>query len=98
MKAQISVRLHEPLLRQLDREACKRRVRRSDRVREALEAFLSGEVAAIGSQPYEGVRDLVGRLTGGPPDLGEQHRKYLRDLILPRKRTKAAARGRNGTA
>ena len=98
MRAQISVRLYEPLLKQLNREARKRRVRRSDLVREALEAFLSREVAAICSRPYERVRDLVGSLTGGPPGLGAQHRKYLRDLILPRKRTKAAAHSRSGTA
>ena len=85
MGAQISVRLDEPLLRQLNREARKRRIRRSDLVREALEAFLSGEVAGIDSLPYERVRDLVGSLSGGPPDLGEQHRKYLRDLIGERR-------------
>ena len=98
MKAQISVRLYEPLLKQLNREARKRRVRRSALVREALEAFLSGEVAAIGSRPYVRVRDLVGSLSGGPPDLGEQHRTYLRDLILPCKRTKAATHSRSGAA
>ena len=85
MEAQISVRLHEPLLKQLNREARKRRVRRSDLVREALEAFLSGEAAGINSLPYERVHDLVGSLSGGPPDLGEQHRKYLRDLIGERR-------------
>ena len=85
MEAQISVRLHEPLLKQLNREARKRRVRRSDLVREALEAFLSGEAAGINCLPYERVHDLVGSLSGGPPDLGEQHRKYLRDLIGERR-------------
>ncbi len=97
MRAQISVRLCEPLLTQPNREARERRIRRSDLVREALEVLLSGEVAAMGRLPYEKVRDLTGSLSGGPPDLGEQHRKYLRDLILPRARTKAAARDRNGT-
>lgn len=81
MEAQISVRLHEPLLKRLNREARKRQVRRSDLVREALEAFLSREAAGINNLPYERVRDLVGSLSGGPPDLGKQHRKYLLDLI-----------------
>ncbi|MBZ0170354.1 Ribbon-helix-helix protein, copG family [Candidatus Methylomirabilis lanthanidiphila] len=85
MGARISVRLQEPLLKQLNREARKRRIRRSDLVREALEAFLSGEVARVDSLPYERVRDLVGSLAGGPPDLGEQHRKYLWDLIGERR-------------
>jgi hypothetical protein len=79
--AQISVRLHEPLFKQLNREAHKRRIRRSDLVREALEGFLGGKIARIDSLPYERIRDLVSSLSGGPPDLGEQHRKYLRDLI-----------------
>lgn len=81
MEAQISVRLHEPLLKQLNREARKRRIRRSDLVREALEAFLGGKAARIDNLPYERVHDLVGSLSGGPPDLGEQHRKYLLGLI-----------------
>ncbi len=85
MGAQISVRLQELLLKQLNREARKRRIRRSDLVREALEAFLSGEVVRIDSLPYERVHDLVGSLSGGPLDLGEQHRKYLRDLIGERR-------------
>jgi len=85
MGAQISVRLQEPLLKQLNQEARKRRVRRSDLVREALEAFLCGQVARVDSLPYERVRDLVGSLSGGPPDLGEQHRKYLRDLMGERR-------------
>ncbi|MCZ7625728.1 MAG: hypothetical protein C3F12_05165 [Candidatus Methylomirabilota bacterium] len=85
MGTQISIRLQEPLFKQLNQEACKRRVRRSHLVRKALEAFLGGEVARIDSLPYERVRDLVGSLSGGPPDLGEQHRRYLRDLIGERR-------------
>lgn len=65
MGARISVRLQEPLLKQLNREARKRRIRRSDLVREALEAFLSGEVARVDSLPYERVRDLVAVWPGG---------------------------------
>jgi Arc/MetJ-type ribon-helix-helix transcriptional regulator len=85
MGAQISVRLQEPLFKQLNQEARKRRIRRSDLIREALEAFLGGKVARVDSLPYERVRDLVGSLSGGLPDLGEQHRKYLRDLIGERR-------------
>ncbi len=85
MGTQISVRLQESLLKQLNREAHKRQIRRSDLVREALEAFLGGKVARIDSLPYERVHDLIGSLSGGPPDLGEQHRKYLRGLIGDRR-------------
>jgi len=82
---QISLRLPEPLLKRIDREARKRRVRRSDLVRQALEAFLDGETASIGGRPYDLIRDLAGSLSGGPPDLGERHREYLRGLIRDRR-------------
>ena len=36
MGIQISLRLHEPLLKRIDQEARKRRVRRSDLVRQPL--------------------------------------------------------------
>jgi Arc/MetJ-type ribon-helix-helix transcriptional regulator len=85
MATQISLRLPESLFRRLDREARKRRVRRSDLVRTALEAFLDGEAPLAGDRPYTRVRDLVGRLSGGPPDLGERHREYLRALIRDRR-------------
>lgn len=81
MGTQISLRLPEPLFRRINQEARRRRVRRSDLVREALEAFLNGEAAVAGGRPYARVRDLVGSLSGGPPDLGERHREYLRALI-----------------
>jgi hypothetical protein len=85
METQISLRLPETLLKRIDREARKRRVRRSDLVRQALEAFLNGETAVIGGRPYDLIRDLVGSVSGGPPDLGARHREYLRDLIHDRR-------------
>ncbi|MFQ5881835.1 MAG: ribbon-helix-helix protein, CopG family [Candidatus Methylomirabilales bacterium] len=85
MGTQISLRLPELLLRRIDREARKRRVRRSDLVREVLETFFSREAVMIDDQPYNRVRDLAGSLSGGPPDLGERHREYLRDLIGDRR-------------
>ena len=85
MGTQISLRLPEPLFKRLNQEARKRRVRRSDLVRQALEAFLNGETSFAGDRPYDRVRDLVGKLSGGPPDLGERHREYLRDLIRDRR-------------
>jgi hypothetical protein len=73
------------LLKRIDQEARKRRIRRSDLVRQVLEAFVDGEVTAIGGRPYDLTRDLAGRLSGGPPDLGERHREYLRGLIRDRR-------------
>jgi len=85
MPTQISLRLPEPLFRRLNQEVRKRRLRRSDLVRQALEAFLDGGRILGTDRPYDRVRDLVGRLSGGPPDLGERHREYLRDLIRDRR-------------
>jgi len=85
MSTQISLRLPEPLLKRVDQEARKRRVRRSGLVRKALEAFLNGEAVAVGGRPYDLIRDLAGSLSGGPPDLGERHREYLRGLIRDRR-------------
>lgn len=85
MGTQISLRLPEPLFRRLNQEVRKRRLRRSDLVRQALEAFLDGGTILATDRPYDRVRDLVGRLSGGPPDLGERHREYLRDLIRDRR-------------
>ena len=85
MGTQISLRLPEPLFRRLNQEARKRRLRRSDLIRTALEAFLNGEAALAGDRPYARINDLVGKLSGGPPDLGERHREYLRALIRERR-------------
>lgn len=85
MGTQISLRIPEPLLKRIDQEARKRRIRRSDLVRQVLEAFVNGETALIGGRPYDLIRDLAGSLSGGPPDLGERHREYLRGLIRDRR-------------
>ncbi len=85
MAAQISLRLPEPLLKRLNQEARRRRLRRSDLLRQALEAFLDGGAAMAGDRPYDKIRDLIGSVSGGPPDLGERHREYLRVLIRDRR-------------
>lgn len=85
MGTQISLRIPEPLLKRIDREARKRRIRRSDLVRLVLEAFVNDETATTGGRPYDLIRDLAGSLSGGPTDLGERHREYLRDLIRDRR-------------
>jgi len=85
MATQISIRLPDTLYQRLDREARKRRLRRSDLIRQALQAFLDGGAPAIGDRPYLRVQDLVGGLSGGPPDLAERHREYLKDLIRDRR-------------
>ena len=81
---QISLRLPESLVAQIDREADHRRTSRTDLIREILEQHV--RVAATPDHPYARVSDLVGSLTGGPPDLGAGHREYLVGLIRDRRR------------
>lgn len=81
---QISLRLPEDLVAQIDREADHRRTNRTDLIREILEQHV--RIAATPDHPYARVSDLVGSLTGGPPDLGAAHREYLVGLVRDRRR------------
>jgi hypothetical protein len=80
---QISLRLPDALLAELDRQAHQRRRRRSDLIREILEQHV--RVSATPDHPYSRVKDLVGMLSGGPPDLGAKHREYVVGLVRDRR-------------
>ena len=56
-------------------------MRRSQLVREALQAFLEGPAASDANRPFDRVRDLAGVVYGGPPDLGARHREYLKEQL-----------------
>ncbi len=75
MGQQISLRLPEQLVREIDREAGRRRKTRSELVREVLERHIRN--GAREEPPWSRVEDLVGSLAGGPRDLGARHRAYL---------------------
>ena len=51
------------------------RCKRSEVVRLALEQFLGTDADF---RPIQRVRDLLGKVKSGIPDLGEQHRDYLK--------------------
>lgn len=78
---QISVRLPSRLLERLDALARERGADRSELVREAIRLYLEGPGGAEPDHPYARVEDLVGSLSGGPPDLGRRHRRYLRERL-----------------
>ena len=84
--AQISLRLREDLLAELDRRARRAHASRSDMIREILEAHLLGDHAKRRDHPYTRVRDLVGSVSGGPSDLGGRHREHLVELVRDRRR------------
>ncbi len=83
MPHQISLRLPDELLAEIDRQARRRRQSRSDLIREVLERHV--RISATPDHPYSRVRDLVGMVTGGPPDLGANHRDYVVGLVRDRR-------------
>ena len=74
MESQLTLRLPRALASKLERSAKSLKRKRSDVVRLALEQFLDSEPDI---RPVERVRDLLGRIESGVPDLGERHREHL---------------------
>ena len=84
---QISLRLPGRLLAAVDDRARQVGKSRSDVIREVLEAHLVSSAAAPGADhPYGRVRDLLGSVSGGPPDLGRRHREHLAEMVRDRRR------------
>jgi hypothetical protein len=77
MDNQLTLRIPASLAQKLDREARRLRRKRSDLVRLALEEFLvrPGDTPPV--RPVTRVRDLLGSIESGVPDLGQHHREHL---------------------
>lgn len=80
MKA-INVRLPEPLVAEIEAEARARRISKSDVVRERLERA----PVHPGADPLASIRDLIGSVDGGRPELTSRKKDHLRALIRARK-------------
>ena len=74
MESQMTLRLPAALAEKLEISAKRLKRKRSDVIRRALEQFLETEPAV---RPIERVRDLLGRVESGVPDLGQHHREHL---------------------
>ena len=74
MERQLTMRLSGALAEKLERSARQLKRKRSEVVREALEHFLDTQPEV---RPIERVRDLLGSIESGRPDLGRRHRDYL---------------------
>ena len=74
MESQLTLRLPAALAEKLEISARRLKRKRSDVVRLALEQFLE---AAPQTRPIERVRDLLGSVESGVPDLGQRHREHL---------------------
>ncbi len=77
MEQQLTLRMPGELATKLERAARRLKRKRSDVVRLALEEFLDSSTVFPEMRPIERVRDLLGRLKSGVPDLGQRHRDYL---------------------
>jgi predicted DNA-binding protein len=77
MERQLTLRMPVDLAKKLERTARRLRRKRSEVVRLALEQFLDGGDLSPDMHPIERVRDLLGRIESGLPDLGQRHRDYL---------------------
>ena len=78
MKVQLTVRLTDELQEGVATLARKLRRKRSDVVRIALERFIREEGAAADDRPFDRVKDLLGSVESGVPDLGSNHREHLK--------------------
>jgi len=74
MERQLTMRLPVDLATKLERSAKRSKRKRSEIVRQALEQFLDSEPEV---RPIDKVRDLLGIVASGRPDLGQRHREYL---------------------
>ncbi len=74
MEQQLTLRLPADLAARLDQTAKRMQRKRSEVVRLALEQYPTVETDG---RPIERVRDLLGCVESGVPDLGQRHRGYL---------------------
>jgi len=77
MERQLTLRMPANLATKLERVARQTRRRRSEVVRLALEQFLDEADTKSEHKPIDLVRDLIGSVESGVPDLGQSHREYL---------------------
>lgn len=75
MESQMTLRLPADLAGKLERSAKRLKRKRSDVVRLALHQYL--ETESVASRPIDQVRDLLGSVESGVPDLGQRHREHL---------------------
>ena len=75
MESQLTLRLPAELSGKLDRAARRMNRKRTDVARRALAQFLDG--GAPPGRPADLVRDLLGSVQSGIPDLCTRHREHL---------------------
>jgi len=76
MDTQLTVRIPHQLREALDRASRAAGLRNSDIVRRALQSYLALPNERD-KKPAERVRDLIGCVDSGMPDLADDHRRYI---------------------
>lgn len=82
----LTVRLPDPLVAEIDAESRRRKVSKSDVVRERLQA--GAKVERRRSAPLDAIGDLIGAVNGLPNDLSARKKDYLRATGYGRKRSR----------
>jgi Arc/MetJ-type ribon-helix-helix transcriptional regulator len=77
MGTQITVRLTEDVEKDLDRLTRAMRLRRSDVVCPAIRRMADEMGGKVAQGPSQQVKDLLGSVESGVPDLGSAHREHL---------------------
>jgi hypothetical protein len=90
MTGRFTVRVPEDLGRSLDEAADRMQRKRSQIVRLALRHYLE---TLTSQPPADRVRDLIGSLDSGIPDLAEDHRGHILKAPRPSTLTPAATPG-----
>jgi Arc/MetJ-type ribon-helix-helix transcriptional regulator len=80
----INVRLPEPLIAEIEAESRARHLSKSDVVRERLQRA----PVHLDVDPLASIRDLIGSVDGGRPDLTSRKKDYLRAIVRARKRNR----------
>ncbi|MCB1035989.1 MAG: ribbon-helix-helix protein, CopG family [Acidobacteria bacterium] len=76
--AQLTIRLPDEMDRALAAAAERLQRKRAEIVRSALSRFLELDTAG---RPADRVRDLLGSVDSGVPDLAEDHRRYILESL-----------------
>ncbi|MBV8186178.1 MAG: ribbon-helix-helix protein, CopG family [Alphaproteobacteria bacterium] len=80
----MTVRLPEALVAEIDAESRRRKLSKSDVVRERLSIAAKSSPSRPAS--YDAIADLIGSIDGLPSDLGANKKKYLKSMGYGRKR------------
>jgi Arc/MetJ-type ribon-helix-helix transcriptional regulator len=82
----LTVRLPEALVHQIERESRRRKLSKSDIVRERLSRAAPADQELPAS--YLAIADLIGSVKGGPPDRSSRVKHYLKTTGYGRNRSR----------